>query len=103
MGLISDNFQAFPKSLSEVDRTLDAERPFDARIDELMRFALSIKGRSRPCVRKHYKGALAAGATANDLAYVFALTMRESAGADECWTASAIGDLLPEAKKKDGC
>ena len=77
-----------------MDEELAAARPFDKKTDELMRFALSIKGRSAPCVRKHFKGARAEGATDAEIAYVFGLTMRESAGADECWTAGVISDLL---------
>jgi alkylhydroperoxidase/carboxymuconolactone decarboxylase family protein YurZ len=94
MGLISDNFQTFTESLGTVDATLAETCPFDKKVDELMRFALSIKARSKPCVRKHYRGSIAAGANQQELAYVFALTMREAAGADECWTAAAIGDLV---------
>ncbi len=62
--------------------------------DELIRFALSIRGRSAPCVRKHSKGARAMGATDAEIAYVFGLTMRESAGADECWTAGVLSEIL---------
>jgi len=94
MGLISDNFQTFTQSLGTVDAALSRSCPFDKKTDELMRFALSIKARSKPCVRKHYRGSINARASQQELAYVFALTMREAAGADECWTAAAIGDLV---------
>jgi len=93
MGFLSDNFGAFGTALKSVDEALDANRPFDAKTDELIRFALSIKARSAPCVRKHFKGAAAAGATDAEIAHVFALTMRESAGADDCWTHGVIADL----------
>lgn len=97
MGFLPDNFDSFTTSFGELDKTLDAARPFEAKIDELIRFALSIKARSAPCVRKHFRGALAAGANQQEISYVFALTMRESAGADDCWTHSVIGDLVNSA------
>lgn len=93
MGIMRDNMTGFAAGLDGVDAALTEARPFDRKTDELMRFALSIKGRSAPCVRKHFKGARAAGASDAEIAYVFALTMRESAGADECWTAGVIADL----------
>jgi alkylhydroperoxidase/carboxymuconolactone decarboxylase family protein YurZ len=40
-----------------------------------------------------FKRAKDAGATAAEIARVFALTMREAAGADDCWTHGVIGDL----------
>ena len=33
-------------------------------------------------------------ASPRGIAYVFALTMREAAGADDCWTHSVIEDLV---------
>jgi len=94
MGFLSTNLEAFTKSLSQVDATLTELCPIDKKTDELLRFALSIKARSAPCVRKHYRGSLEAGASSKELAYVFALTMREAAGADDCWTHSVISDLI---------
>ena len=41
---------------------------------------------------KHFKGALEAGATVKELAYILALVMREAAGADDCWTHDVLGD-----------
>lgn len=97
MGLMRDNLADFGSALDRVDDQLAAALPFGRKVDELMRFALSIKGRSAPCVRKHFKGARAAGASDAEIAYAFALTMRESAGADECWTAEALSGLLEPA------
>jgi len=34
-----------------------------------------------------------AGATLKELAFIMALTLRESAGADDCWTHDALGDV----------
>jgi len=94
MGFLSTNFESFTRSLEQVDAVLEKQRPIDKKTDELLRFALSIKARSKPCVRKHYRGSIDAGASSKELAYIFALTMREAAGADDCWTHSVIGDLV---------
>ena len=55
-------------------------------------FCSVIKACSKPCVLKHFKGALDAGATVQELNYIFALVMREAAGADDCRTHDVIGD-----------
>lgn len=94
MGILRDNLAAYGAALDKVDEELDAARPFDKKTEELFRFALSIKGRSAPCVHKHFKGARAEGASDAEIAYAFALTMRESAGADECWTAGVLSELF---------
>ncbi|MGV6849089.1 MAG: carboxymuconolactone decarboxylase family protein [Marinibacterium sp.] len=94
MGILRDNLNAFGIALDKVDDELAAACPFDKKTEELFRFALSIKGRSAPCVRKHFNGARAAGASDAEIGYAFALTMRESAGADECWTAGVLSELL---------
>lgn len=102
MGFLSTNLGAFTQSLGEVDAMLEKQRPIDKKTDELLRFALSIKARSEPCVRKHYRGSVNAGASSKEIAYVFALTMREAAGADDCWTHSVIGDLV-DAETAENC
>ena len=94
MGILRDNLKAYGAALDKVDEELASACPFDKKTDELFRFALSIKGRSAPCVRKHFRGARAAGASDAEIGYTFALTMRESAGADECWTAGVLSELL---------
>ena len=98
MAFLSDNAEQFTSAFAFLDAQLEEQRPFDRKIDELLRFALSIKARSAPCVRKHFRGSLAAGASDTELAYVFALTMREAAGADDCWTHDVIADLVPQQK-----
>ncbi len=103
MGFMSDNFSQYGSALKQVDEVLERDRPFDAKVDELLRFALSIKARSAPCVRKHFKGARVAGATDAEIAYVFALTMREAAGADDCWTHGVISDLDGAAEISTSC
>jgi len=88
----------FTAALGSLDKALDAARTVDSKTDELIRFALSIKARSEPCVRKHFAGALAAGASEAEIGYVFALTMREAAGADDCWTHGIIASLNTEPR-----
>ena len=47
-----------------------------------------------------------AGATVKELAYILALTMREAAGGDDCWTHGALGDyktLISEGLKSSEC
>jgi len=104
MGFLSTHFEEFGHSLNLVDVALEEGRPVEKKVDELLRFALSIRARSQPCVRKHFKGALNAGASKQEIAYVFALTMREAAGADDCWTHSVISDLDEiEPGQSTGC
>ena len=93
---LTEYFNEMNDAMKIVDETLDAICPFDSKTEELLKFALSIKARSAPCVRKHFKGAKKEGASDEEIAYVFALTMRESAGADDCWTHSVIKDCIEE-------
>ena len=92
MRMLAEFFPEFAEKLDEIDTMYAQKRPFDEKTYQLICFALSIKGRSQPCVRKHFKGALEAGATVEELTYILALTMREAAGADDCWTHDIIGD-----------
>jgi len=94
VNFLNTNAAPVMDALKDLDAALDTHCPFDAKTDELMRFALSIKARSEPCVRKHFRGSRAAGATDAEIGYVFALTMSEAAGADDCWTHSVISDLV---------
>ena len=95
-GFLATHMAPFTDALGTLDRALDDARTVDAKTDELIRFALSIKARSEPCVRKHFAGSLAAGASEAEIGYVFALTMREAAGADDCWTHGIIASLNTE-------
>ena len=61
MGFLSTNLETFARSLGQVDAILEEQRPIDKKTDELLPFALSIKVRSKPCVRKHYRGSIHAG------------------------------------------
>ncbi|MCP3854429.1 MAG: carboxymuconolactone decarboxylase family protein [Actinomycetia bacterium] len=95
-GFLATHLAPVTAAIASLDRALADAQTLDAKTDELLRFALSIKARSEPCVRKHFSGALAAGATEAEIAYVFALTMREAAGADDCWTHGIISDLTTD-------
>jgi AhpD family alkylhydroperoxidase len=92
MRMLSEFFPEFAEKLDEMDALYEKKRSIDEKTYQFICFALSIKGRSKPCVLKHFKGALEAGATVKELAYILALVMREAAGADDCWTHDVIGD-----------
>ncbi len=82
----------FAKKLDEIDADYKEKMPFDEKTYQLICFALAIRSRSAPCVRKHFRGAMMAGATVKEISYTLALVMRESAGGDDCWTHDALGD-----------
>lgn len=92
MRMLEEFFPEFAQMLDEMDELYKTKRTIDEKTYQFICFALSIKGRSKPCVLKHFKGALEAGATVKELAYILALTMREAAGADDCWTHDVIGE-----------
>ena len=92
MRMLAEFFPEFAQKLDDIDELYAKQRPIDEKIYQFICFALSIKGRSKPCVLKHFKGALEAGATVEELTYILALTMREAAGADDCWTHDVLGE-----------
>jgi len=92
MRMLAEFFQEFAEKIDEIDALYNEKRMIDEKTFQFICFALSIKGRSKPCVLKHFKGALEAGATVQEISYIFALVMREAAGADDCWTHDVIGD-----------
>jgi len=92
MRMLEEFFPEFTEKLDEIDKLYAEKRMIDEKTYQFICFALSIKARSKPCVLKHFKGALEAGATVKELSYIFALVMREAAGADDCWTHDVIGD-----------
>jgi AhpD family alkylhydroperoxidase len=92
MRMLAEFFPEFAGQLDEMDALYRDERTIDEKTYQFICFALSIKARSKPCVLKHFKGALEAGATVKELAYILALVMREAAGADDCWTHDVLGD-----------
>lgn len=92
MRMLEEFFPEFTKKLNEIDALYTEKRMIDEKTYQFICFALAIKSRSKPCVLKHFKGALEAGATVQELNYILALVMREAAGADDCWTHDVIGD-----------
>ena len=92
MRMLEEFFPEFSLKLSEMDELYTEKRLIDEKTYQFICFALSVKARSKPCVLKHFKGALEAGASVKELAYILALVMREAAGADDCWTHDVVGD-----------
>jgi len=92
MRMLSEFFPEFADKLDELDELYAEKKTIDEKTYQFICFALSIKGRSKPCVLKHFRGALEAGATVKELTFILALVMREAAGADDCWTHDVIGD-----------
>ena len=92
MRILAEFFPEFAEQLGGMDALYRQKRTIDEKTYQFICFALSIKARSKPCVRKHFKEALEAGATVKELAYILALVMREAAGADDCWTHDVLGD-----------
>ena len=92
MRMLAEWFPEFVEELDKMDELYKEKRTIDEKTYQFICFALSIKGRSKPCVLKHFKGALEAGATVKELTYILALVMREAAGADDCWTHDVIGE-----------
>jgi AhpD family alkylhydroperoxidase len=92
MRMLAEFFPEFAEMLDQMDELYREKRSIDEKTYQFICFALSIKARSKPCVLKHFKGALDAGATLKELSYILALVMREAAGADDCWTHDVVGD-----------
>ncbi len=92
MRMLREFFPEFTELLENMDDLYMGKRSIDEKTYQFICFALSIRARSKPCVLKHFKGALEAGATVKELSYILALVMREAAGADDCWTHDVIGD-----------
>lgn len=103
MRMLAEFFPEFTAKLDEMDELYKEKRLIDEKTYQLICFALSIKGRSKPCVIKHFRGALDAGATVQEITYIFALVMREAAGADDCWTHDVLEDWQEILKGKIDC
>jgi AhpD family alkylhydroperoxidase len=82
MRLLAEFFPEFSEALDKMDELYADKRTIDDKTYQFICFALSIKARSKPCVLKHFQGAIEAGAEVKELAYILALVMREAAGAD---------------------
>ncbi len=103
MRMLEEFFPEFTQKLDEIDQLYAEKKMIEEKTYQFICFALSIKARSKPCVLKHFKGALEVGATVKELSYIFALVMREAAGADDCWTHDVIGDWKEILKGNISC
>ncbi len=103
MRLLAEWFPEFANELDKMDEMYKEKRMIDEKTYQFICFALSIKNRSKPCLLKHFKGAMEAGATVKELAYIMALVFRESAGGDDCWTHDALGDYKELIKSNIQC
>ena len=103
MRMLEEFFPEFTEKLDGIDDLYREKRMIDEKTYQFICFALSIKARSKPCVRKHFNEALEAGATVKELAYILALVMREAAGADDCWTHEILKDWKDILKGKVEC
>ena len=103
MRFLAQLFPEFTQALDGMDALYAEKRFIDEKTYQFICFALSIKARSKPCVLKHFKGALDAGASLQEIAYVLALVMREAAGADDCWTHDVLGDVADIVAGKIDC
>jgi AhpD family alkylhydroperoxidase len=103
MRFLAQLFPEFAAKLDEMDALYAEKRLIDEKTYQFICFAVSIKARSKPCVLKHFKGALDAGASLQELAYILALVMREAAGADDCWTHDVLGDVADIVAGKIDC
>ena len=92
MRLLAEWFPEFAEKFEEIDDIYREKRSIDEKTYQFICFALSIKNRSKPCLLKHFKGAMQAGATLKEMATIMALTFRESAGGDDCWTHDVLDD-----------
>ena len=101
--LLAEYFPEFSKKFDEIDELYKEKRGIDEKTYQFICFALSIKNRSVPCVKKHFKGALEAGATLKEISYIMALTFRESAGGDDCWIHDALEDYKELMKNNIKC
>ena len=103
MRLIEEWFPEFSEEFNRIDTMYKEKRLIDEKTYQFLCFAMAIKGRSAPCVRKHFKGALKAGATVKELVYIMALVFRESAGNDECWGHDVLEDYKELMKNNIQC
>lgn len=103
MRFLAQLFPEFAAKLDEMDALYAEKRLIDEKTYQFICFAVSVKARSKPCVLKHFKGALDAGASLQELAYILALVMREAAGADDCWTHDVLGEVAEIVAGKIDC
>lgn len=103
MGFIKEHFPEFSQKFEEIDRMYKEKRFIDEKTYQFICLALAIKGRSAPCVKKHFIEATQAGATMEEIASIIALVERESAGNDDCWVNDVLGDYRELLKSNINC
>ncbi|MFO7618463.1 MAG: carboxymuconolactone decarboxylase family protein [Thermoplasmata archaeon] len=103
MRMLAEWFPEFSEELDRMDELYREKRIIDEKTYQFLCFAMAIKGRSAPCVRKHFLGALEAGATVKEMAYIMALAFRESAGNDDCWAHDVLGNYKELMKENVKC
>lgn len=103
MRLLEKWFPEFAWELDKIDELYKEKRMIYEKTYQFICFAMANKGRSVPCVRKHFKGVLETGATLKELAYIMALVFRESAGNDDCWVHDVLGDYKEMMKDNIQC
>jgi len=96
-------YPEFAEKFREIDEMYEKNRFIDEKTYQFICLAIAIKGRSAPCVRKHFNGAVLAGAKLEEIAYIFALVERESAGNDDCWIHDVLGDYEQLLKDQVKC
>jgi len=103
MGFITEHFPEFAQKFAEIDKMYEQKRFIDEKTYQFICLALAIKSRSAPCVKKHFIGATLAGSSMEEIAYIIALTERESAGNDDCWVNDVLGDYRELLKSQVKC
>lgn len=103
MRFLAENFPEFVQQFDEIDKMYEQKRLIDEKTYQFICLALAVKGRSAPCVKKHFNGAVLAGASLQEIACIIALTIRESAGNDDCWVHDVLGDYRELLKSQIKC
>ncbi len=101
--MLEDGFPEFTAALEEMDGLCLTKRTIDEKTYQFICFALAIRSRSAPGVKKHFHDALMAGATVKEMSYILALTMQQTAEADGDWTHAVLGDWTELLKKDYVC
>ena len=103
MRILEEWFPEFSEEFDKIDKLYNEKRMIDEKTYQFLCFAMAIKGRSAPCVRKHFKDALKSGATLKELAYIMALVFRESSGNDDCWVHDILSDYKDLMESNISC
>lgn len=99
MTFLEQHYPEFSERFEKLGNLDQDTAILDEKTRQFLCLALAIRGRSEPCVKKHFLEAFEAGATYREIAAVFALTMKENAGNDNCWFHDIIGRLSRDREK----